>query len=370
MKLGISICTFLLGSLAFGQSAKKTDPDLTAQLSAARKDYDSLNLVFLQTQKQLQSDLSAINVMYAFEMEKQVSEYYELHGATMERYHKLTRLGQQPKIHIDSIRPLDVSRHRITYMETVGYTDGMLKWTKVMDTLRPEKMKKKVLKTAIPQQLEKYALAREVNLKRIEQLRTYFTKVDPYKHALSSAKDENELVLRKMDAMYKVLDAQVEEIRLAYERDKKDLKGVSSAYRDEFEGTETVQGSMEYAEFAYEMEEPKVEKEEEAPVILEVVEEQASFPGGMEAMRTYLQQNIVVPTAVKEGKITGKCYLKFVISQSGNVSNVRILKGVTDCPECDSEAFRVVKAMPDWIPGKNNGKVVNQWYTLPIKFGN
>jgi len=104
------------------------------------------------------------------------------------------------------------------------------------------------------------------------------------------------------------------------------------------------------------------------PEIFEVVEEQAEFPGGMSALRTYLKENVMLPEAVQSGNVQGKVYVKFIISENGNVSNVKVVKGVLDCKECDAEAVRVVKAMPNWSPAKNNGKKVNSYFNLPVSF--
>ncbi len=112
---------------------------------------------------------------------------------------------------------------------------------------------------------------------------------------------------------------------------------------------------------------PDPEPEPE-PVILDIVDESAEYPGGRAAMMAFLQKNIKVPDVATELGLSGKVVLKFVVSSSGNISNVRVQKGMTDCEECDKEAQRVVKMMPNWSPGKVNGKPVNQWFTLPIKF--
>ncbi len=123
------------------------------------------------------------------------------------------------------------------------------------------------------------------------------------------------------------------------------------------------------AEFSAPPPEPMVEYENPAvPVIYDIVEQLAEFPGGREAMNKFLADNLKMPAVAKEMSINGKVYLKFVVSESGNISNVSVKKGIADCPECDAEAVRVVKKMPDWIPAKNNGKVVNCWYTMPILF--
>jgi protein TonB len=104
------------------------------------------------------------------------------------------------------------------------------------------------------------------------------------------------------------------------------------------------------------------------PVIFSVTDEVPEFIGGREAMNKYLSENLVYPESAKKKGIEGKVYLKFVISESGNISNVKIQKGIPDCPECDTEAIRVVNNMPDWTPAKTNGKPVNSWYNLPVAF--
>jgi periplasmic protein TonB len=112
--------------------------------------------------------------------------------------------------------------------------------------------------------------------------------------------------------------------------------------------------------------EEKVEKKEE--IIYDIVDEVADFPGGRAALLKYLSENIHYPQVAQEMGIQGKCYIQFVVSENGFISNVKVKKGVTDCPECDKEAMRVVKGMPKWSPGKNNGKAVNSIFSLPVTF--
>ncbi len=104
------------------------------------------------------------------------------------------------------------------------------------------------------------------------------------------------------------------------------------------------------------------------PVIYSVTDEIPEFIGGREAMNKYLSENLVYPESAKKKRIEGKVYLKFVVSETGNVSNVKVQKGIADCQECDAEAVRVVNNMPDWKPAKTNGKPVNSWYNLPVSF--
>jgi TonB family protein len=90
------------------------------------------------------------------------------------------------------------------------------------------------------------------------------------------------------------------------------------------------------------------------------------FKGGMEALMTYLGNNINYPEEAKKNKDEGKVYVSFVIDKKGKIKETLILRGVT--PLLDSEAKRVIEGMPKWKPGKNDGKKVNVKYTIPINF--
>lgn len=102
--------------------------------------------------------------------------------------------------------------------------------------------------------------------------------------------------------------------------------------------------------------------------ILDIVDDQAEFPGGREAMMRWMQNNFRYPQSAQDSSLQGKCYLKFVVGTDGSITDVKVVKGVPNCPQCDAEAIRVVKAMPKWIPGKNKGVAVRSYFNLPITF--
>ncbi len=99
---------------------------------------------------------------------------------------------------------------------------------------------------------------------------------------------------------------------------------------------------------------------------LNFAEVQPQFPGGNEELFKYLQENMIYPPKAKEDSIQGKVVVKFVVDISGNNQDINIVKSLT--PECDMEAIRLVKDMPKWIPGSQDGKAVAVYYTLPIQF--
>lgn len=111
--------------------------------------------------------------------------------------------------------------------------------------------------------------------------------------------------------------------------------------------------------------EPVKPKEEENKVF-DVVEQMPSFPGGNAALMNYLNQNIKYPVIAEENGIQGRVIVQFVVGKDGHISDVKVAKSVD--PSLDKEAVRVVKGMPKWIPGKQNGQAVTVRYTLPVTF--
>ncbi len=107
----------------------------------------------------------------------------------------------------------------------------------------------------------------------------------------------------------------------------------------------------------------------EAPIssddpIFTVVEQMPMFKGGDEAMFKYLKENTKYPVGLE--KIGDKVYVSFVINKVGKPVEVKIMRGTNE--KFNAEAIRVVKAMPAWTPGKQNGRAVNVRYALPIVF--
>lgn len=109
---------------------------------------------------------------------------------------------------------------------------------------------------------------------------------------------------------------------------------------------------------------PKVEAEQ--PVSIAMVEQKPEFPGGEAAMYKWLGENIVYPAAASEEGVQGRVVVEFVVGKDGSITNVRVVR--PRHPALDKEALRVVKAMPKWMPGRNNGQPVKVTYTLPVTF--
>lgn len=115
---------------------------------------------------------------------------------------------------------------------------------------------------------------------------------------------------------------------------------------------------------------PKVEKQKpqsEATVdVFTVVEQMPRFPGGDEARLKYLVENINYPEEARKNGIQGTVYAQFIVEKDGKINEVRVLRGIGG--GCDEEAVRVIKNMPDWIPGRQRGENVSVQFNMPIKF--
>ncbi len=99
-----------------------------------------------------------------------------------------------------------------------------------------------------------------------------------------------------------------------------------------------------------------------------IVEIMPEFPGGVRELLMFIQRNIIYPLSAKEAGLQGRCFLKFVVLPNGKIANIKVIRGVAKCPQCDMEAVKVVQAMPKWKPGTQNGKPVPVFFNLPINF--
>ena len=116
---------------------------------------------------------------------------------------------------------------------------------------------------------------------------------------------------------------------------------------------------------------PNIKLEEEpdettCPKIWVITEEAPEPPGGIKGLQHFLAKNTKYPVQAIENDMQGKVYVRFVINEKGEVENAHVIRPVY--PLLDKEALRVVQSLPKWKPGKQGGKAVKVWYTVPIVF--
>ena len=98
----------------------------------------------------------------------------------------------------------------------------------------------------------------------------------------------------------------------------------------------------------------------------DVVEEMPQYPGGVGKLMEYVSMNVRYPKEAESKSIQGRVIITFVVEKDGSITDAEVIKSVD--PALDAEALRVVKAMPKWTPGKQEGKPIRVKYTMPITF--
>jgi Ca-activated chloride channel family protein len=98
----------------------------------------------------------------------------------------------------------------------------------------------------------------------------------------------------------------------------------------------------------------------------EMVEQMPAFPGGETAMLEFVGKSLQYPVIAQENGIQGTVIVRFKVNVDGSISDVQVLRSLD--PACDKEAIRIIKALPKFIPAKQNGVNVAVWYTFPVKF--
>jgi len=191
------------------------------------------------------------------------------------------------------------------------------------------------------------------------------------KEAKAEKKDEPEVEKIEIEKVKSSVAFTVPEIKKDEEvKEEQEIKS-----QDELQETNTAIGAfnvegndeaggevLKAKEVIAEPEPPKVEETK----VFDVVEEMPQFPGGQAALLEYLAKNIKYPVVAEENGVQGRVIVTFVVERDGSITDVKVVKSVD--PSLDKEATRVVKSMPKWQPGKQNGSAVRVKYTVPVQF--
>ena len=171
---------------------------------------------------------------------------------------------------------------------------------------------------------------------------------------LASLAEKKEAKVEKKD------EPEVEKVEI--ERVKSSVAFTVPEIKKDSEVKEAGGEVLKAKEVIAEPEPPKVEESK----VFDVVEEMPQFPGGPSALFEYLSKNIKYPVVAEENGVQGRVIVTFVVERDGSITDVKVVKSVD--PSLDKEAQRVVKSMPHWIPGKQNGSAVRVKYTVPVTF--
>lgn len=106
----------------------------------------------------------------------------------------------------------------------------------------------------------------------------------------------------------------------------------------------------------------------EEDTVLSYANKMPEFEGGVQALYKFVNENLKYPEYERDNGIAGTVYIRFIVSKEGKVSNPTILKSVSGSHTFDKEVLRVVNKMPNWTPGEQDGKKVNVYFSMPVKF--
>ena len=180
-------------------------------------------------------------------------------------------------------------------------------------------------------------------------------------------KTEPEKVVEKVKSSVKFTapvikkDSEVkEEDEIKLEEVEKSNKAIGSFT---VEGNDEVGGEVLKAKDEIKAPEPPKHEENK---IFTVVEQMPMYPGGDAALMQYLSSNIHYPAVAAENGVQGRVVVGFVVERDGSITDVNVMRSVD--PSLDREAVRVVKNMPRWTPGKQNGSAVRVKYQVPVTF--
>lgn len=187
--------------------------------------------------------------------------------------------------------------------------------------------------------------------------------------------ERQEIIQEKKDVIEEVKSStafQVPEIKKDNEVKNQVVSQDEVMEKKEAIGSFNVEGNSDKGATLKVEQQLKEEKVEEKPKedlsrkVFDVVEKMPSYPGGNGALQRWLSSNITYPAAAAENGVEGRVIVAFVVETDGSVSDVRIARGVD--PSLDREALSVVKRMPKWIPGMQNGSPVRVKFNVPVTF--
>ena len=181
-------------------------------------------------------------------------------------------------------------------------------------------------------------------------------------------KQEPEKVVEQVKSSVKFTAPVIKRDEEVKEEDEIKLDEVQKS--DKAVGAFTVEGNDEVGGAVLKAKEdiaaPEPPKHVEETKVFTVVEQMPMFPGGDPALMGYLRDNIHYPTVAAENGVQGRVVVGFVVERDGSITDVNIIRSVD--PSLDREAMRVVKSMPRWTPGKQNGSAVRVKYQVPVTF--
>lgn len=354
-------------SLVFSQSTKKVIKQLSAQLLLEQQKQDSAYAIFREAKKEYDSIRTLIT-----EKTLRLSMEYGLAERSGELFFR--RRSQLQDLGLDAdaiIAPLTKTDGLPDYKDILApirKSDFTAEeFDKVansisydMDAKRKELIaivRKKLIEY---QEHERSNEVRLITMKRNgEQLNSYLLVMDSLSRVYRSVNEE-------LEVKNGIIRDKFRELLNNYKA--KGPKGFPESYQRVFPAAFPSETKEERLNPEMKLDEVGPAPVEPEGEIYEIVDEYASFPGGYAEAKAFVAKNLRYPEKMKEAAIEGRTLLSFIVSDKGVISNIQVSRGLPGCKECDDEAVRVMKLMPNWIPARINGKAVHSTTKHIIKF--
>ncbi len=372
MKVILS-CFLLLGGLVvFGQSAKKQHKLLLTELASEQQKQEEALALFRKSRAEYDSVKLLANKQIGFlkKGEKQVLDRFFTYSGLLYQLKELESdlppligsfKSEQVPVTEGFIEPVRKTLNTIYVFEIVSDK------TDLGDLSRKEQNK------VLSRKLSEYKRVALSNSVLLGEMKTSQERINTFLPRLDSLRKAYETLANDMTSDSWKLQDKLNQIEAVFR--KKGPKGYPEAYfrifPEVFPGFLPAGKELEMngvPENMEVMDSYPVAVERSEPEIYDWTEEAAVFQGGKDEMNVFITKHLRYPESVMQGIVSGKVYVKFIVSRSGEISEVEVLKGIPACPECNEEAVRLVKSMPNWIPGKQNGKNVSSYVRLPLKF--
>lgn len=357
MKNLLIVLFLLAGWQSFAQSKRKINEKLKADLIVREREYDSTRIVFDSLYSTWKSENENEYQAVWVELKSLDNERKSIQEDITWQQKQLTKLDVKYK-EAKKIQPVDYEKVLREYSGTVSYTPV---FESVMDMnipKRPLKEQNEELRVWISQ----FDNAYQTNVKTLDSLSFHIRQMKIMDQRLDSAVNQNVASVYYLYKERQQLGDQWNQLKQEYK--EKGPKGFPPVYEEVFRDRKKVTNQ---SRDPFENKSDAEKQSNEEPVF-EVVDEPAQFPGGKDAMNNYLKEHLTLPQTISDGTVSEKIFVKFIVSQKGEISSVSIVRGFADCHECSEEVIKVVKAMPTWTPAKVNGQIVRSLYTLSLTF--
>lgn len=372
MKTYLILFLLLFSYPAFAQSAKKVGKQLRAELQVQQQNQEDAIVLFRKSRAVFDSLKLLGNDQIGFlkEGEKKILDHFFTYSAL--RYQLKELESELPPL-ISSFKSDEVPVQQV-FVEPIRNTlNTIYVFEKVSDKMDLGNLSRKEQNKVLKRKLDEYKRYALSNSNQLEEMDHNRDQIVAFLPRMDSLRKAYEVIANELTSDSWKMEDKLNQLEAVFR--KKGPKGFTEAYfrifPDVFPGFLPAESQLNVAAPIYNTEfedSYPVAIQHSEPDIYEWTEDAAVFFGGRDEMNKFITKNLRYPESVEQGIVFGKVYVKFVVSETGEISAVEVLKGISGCPECSEEAIRLVESMPNWIPGKQNGKTVKSYVGLPVKF--